>query len=368
MRILYRYYISPSEKNVTDRVQQLLNQIKDMENIISLSFLGYSSDSEYYQDEQLIKDEVIKIFRSSLPLVTYIIQPLADKQQLAVEVMTTDASCDRLEYEGIHYAYFQDEKEKFLLTEGLVFENDYFDENSNCSVAFSKMQHLLQKHSMQLNDIVRQWNYIGNITQEYQGRQIYQLFNDSRTRFYQQGNWEKGYPSATGIGMDCSKTIISLLCYTGACYPIDNPLQQPAHRYSSQVLLGKEADEKSTPKFERAKAIKAGIDYLCFISGTAAIRGEASMLDQHADSQVIQTLENISHLISADNLKRSGLRETCSQLQNLRIYIKKKEHYPLIENQIKQLYPHVPTLFVLADICRDELLVEIEGTATIYPS
>ncbi|MCS3200603.1 RidA family protein [Candidatus Bacteroides intestinigallinarum] len=66
--------------------------------------------------------------------------------------------------------------------------------------AFRKAEEILKTEQMNFGDIVRQWNYLENITDIAHGNQCYQDFNDVRTLFYASSEWESGYPAATGIG------------------------------------------------------------------------------------------------------------------------------------------------------------------------
>jgi hypothetical protein len=74
----------------------------------------------------------------------------------------------------------------------------------------------------------------------------------------------------------------ALLCKDGSVrvLGVDNPLQIAAHAYSQNVLLGEKdaaLPQKTTPKFERAKAVWKEDHGFVYVSGTAAIRGEQSL-------------------------------------------------------------------------------------------
>ena len=105
------------------------------------------------------------------------------------------------------------------------------------------------------------------------------LYTSVRTAFYAGSDWSNGYPAATGIGMNMGGVLIDVdaaMFHTPDVFatPIDNKLQVAAHAYSEQVL--EEArQKKTTPKFERAKSMTFRERRLVYISGTAAIRGEA---------------------------------------------------------------------------------------------
>ncbi len=62
--------------------------------------------------------------------------------------------------------------------------------------AFDLMVAILARENMSLNNLVRQWNYIGNILDVRNGYQNYQVFNEVRSEYY--GRYRKipGFPAA----------------------------------------------------------------------------------------------------------------------------------------------------------------------------
>ena len=83
-------------------------------------------------------------------------------------------------------------------------------------------------------------------------------------------------------------------------------------------------------------------------------------------AQTHESLDNIEALISEDNLDRHGLPGFGSSLEGLgmvRVYVKRNEDYPRIQAVCAKRIGEVPTIYVTADVCRPELLVEIEGIA-----
>ncbi len=82
--------------------------------------------------------------------------------------------------------------------------------------------------------------------------------------------------------------------------------------------------------------------------------------------QTHETLENIAELISERNLARHGLAGRGTTLQGLavaRVYIKHLTDYLAVRRVCEERLPGVPLTFVVADVCRTDLLVEIEGIA-----
>ena len=105
-----------------------------------------------------------------------------------------------------------------------------------------------------------------------------------------------------------------------------------------------------TPKFERAKRIRHGDGEVVLLSGTAAIVGERSVAHGDVEAQTATTIDNIGALIGA------------RRLSSLRAYVKHANDIPIVRRLCESAFGDVPAVFVTADVCRDELLVELEGT------
>ena len=181
------------------------------------------------------------------------------------------------------------------------------------------------------------------------------MFNNARSDFYGKTNWNNGFPAATGIGVNWGGVTVDLdaVVFAGtSCFatPIDNKLQVAAHAYSDQVLEAAH-QKKSTPKFERAKSITCGNERLIYISGTAAIRGEESLHGVGLERQLHITMENIAELVQQ------------TPLTMLRVYLKSATDYTMADQLLKDYKLGIPVSYMHADVCRDELLIEIEGIA-----
>ncbi|MGC8803225.1 MAG: hypothetical protein ACP5PS_05570, partial [Bacteroidales bacterium] len=150
--------------------------------------------------------------------------------------------------------------------------------------AFEQMNLILKSEGFTFGDVIRQWNYIERIIDFTDNSQHYQIFNDVRSNYYASSTFPYGYPSATGIGMSYNGIILEFLALKPASEthvkPIQSPVQTNAHQYSPRVLSNNQYTSlsclKSTPKFERGKAVYCPHGGMLFVSGTAAIKGEAS--------------------------------------------------------------------------------------------
>ena len=103
-----------------------------------------------------------------------------------------------------------------------------------------------------------------------------------------------------------------------------------------------------------------------FISGTASITGSATQHASDAVRQTEETLDNIAALIAEENLARHGLPGLGTSLASLglaRVYVKRPEDYAAVRAVCERRLGALPLTYAIADVCRKDLLVEIEGVA-----
>ena len=329
---------------------------------------GTSDNVEYYDLLRTLKSSIYEALGRVIP-VTLVPQYLLPKGGLSLDIYTIQGAENlRIEQmDGICHGIIEGGCESMLFIEGIPAPDFGTSVAEQSEQIFDRLDRVLSSYGFRVDDIIRQWNYIGNIVSYRNGKQNYQEFNDARTRYYNKGEWHNGYPAATGIGTSSEGIIVGAIAYrsTDQIYPIDNPLQVAAHIYSKRVLIDREANApKSTPKFERAKLIENERGACCFVSGTAAIRGEESVDAASAKMQTIKTIENIAHLVSEHNLIRHGCKPYALKPANLYVYIKRVEDFEQVQRVVEEVYPQVAAVYTLADICRDELLVEIEEILT----
>lgn len=356
-------------------VEELLGNCDPLKNIVRLVFWGCPRDNaEYVDQRQEIGRQVRAYFGNECPAFSYVAQkPLV--AGLMLEIHRTDDFFEGeifyREYRGKPYVLIQGQGYQELVAGGMGGKNVNEQIRIQAEEAMGQMKGLLNKEGFAINEIVRQWNYLEQITGMNEGRQRYQDFNDVRSGFYDAVSWRKGYPAATGIGTQWGGLLIDFTAVKTEeekCQflPLDNEWQVAAHAYSQKVLLGKEitGHKKTTPKFERAKVLLSDKEGMIYVSGTAAIRGEQSLAGVGILKQTETTLENIGFLISQRNLLKVGISGE-GQLQMIRIYLKHAEDLAVVEEYVRQCFGPMPVSYLLADICRAELLIEVEGIAKI---
>jgi enamine deaminase RidA (YjgF/YER057c/UK114 family) len=172
------------------------------------------------------------------------------------------------------------------------------------------------------------------------------------------------YPASTGIGTrEHGLVIASLAVQTDRedvkILSLENPQQKSAFDYP------KEYSDKS-PKFSRATAIRMGDYMTTWVSGTASIVDSETVFPGDIEKQTDQTLDNIEKLIAAENFKRLGWSDagaTLAELAKIRVYVKNPEDYEKCRETCERRLGKVPAIYAHADVCRPDLLVEIEGVA-----
>lgn len=367
-------YFQSSEKTLATAVCELLSYIQNQDNIISLSFFGKCSDADYNANILDIRFLVSEHFRKS-PLVSFIPQSLIEPSVFGLEITRLKTiENGRIEFkqlDDLPYAIVDLSWGKTMLVDGVqatCVQQGYAEQGDS---VFAKINAIFKLEKFEIHNIIRQWNYIGRIVDFENGNQHYQLFNNARSKFYNNSTFTNGYPAATGISMSINCLFVSVIAVkpnsNSKILPIDNSLQIPAYKYSESVLVDGKTDHlKTTPKFERAKLLASANDCIIFVSGTAAIRNESSLDADDVVQQTIDTIANINYLISQDNLAKNGWSvPSKSILSSIRVYLKNKNDFETVQSEVINAWPNIHSIYLEAEVCRPELLVEIEGVAEI---
>lgn len=362
--------VDSSEKRFEMAVGDVMARI-ELKSLVRITFFVDSHNNrEYAEKLQILRDSTSQIFGDTMPAWSLVAQTTLGDMRFAAEVcsLSDDNEGFELDYQPFGVVVRGEGYEE-IVAGGI--DGDCVNQTlaEQCKSIFEQMEAILAKYNCGVERIVRQWNYIEHITRMEDGEQNYQVLNDARSEFYAKGDWSKaGYPAATGIGSTAGGVVVdfnALVRCDGAQYvALDNPLQIAAHVYSDCLLLG-EAEVKTTPKFERAKGVAAeGVRPMIYVSGTAAIRGEES-LEISAAEQTVITMENIAYLLSKENQERYGVVGELEDMEcgNLRVYIKYATDFKQVKAEVERMAPGVPSIYLFGDVCRDELLVEIEGVA-----
>jgi enamine deaminase RidA (YjgF/YER057c/UK114 family) len=140
---------------------------------------------------------------------------------------------------------------------------------------------------------------------------------------------------------------------------LENPQQTPAYAYGPQ-------HSPQSPKFSRAMALVLGRYATTWVSGTASIVNSESRHAGDIARQTEQTIDNIERLVAPENFAVHGVRGAgagLSDFAKIRVYLKRAEDFAQCRAVCERRFGSVPAIYAIADVCRPELLVEIEGIA-----
>ena len=206
--------------------------------------------------------------------------------------------------------------------------------------------------------IVKGWNYLSDINQGEGDEERYKTFCLGRGEALDAA-WRQDYlPAGTGVGGDAGSGLrVTLLASQERPLLVENPRQVSAYRYPRQY-------GPKSPSFSRAATIGDDQRWL-FISGTAAIVGHDSLHVSSIEGQIGETLRNWSSLFDAYEALGNP-RPTLTDAAWFRIYLRNGSDLPLARSLLDEAgLPLHRTRFFRADICRRELLFEMDGAIAL---
>lgn len=204
--------------------------------------------------------------------------------------------------------------------------------------------------------LLRVWNYFPGINEEQDGLTRYQRFCVGRYHAFADFNpeFENMLPAASVVGMEAPGLLIYFLASREAGMPVENPRQVSAYRYPPRY-------SPRSPSFCRAMAKDWGRRCHLYVSGTASIVGHDTHHVGQVQAQSAEVLRNIQALLEqAARVTGTDFRRGSEAL--LKVYIRRAADFPVVrETVVDQLGDRVCVLYLQGDLCRADLLVEIEA-------
>lgn len=205
--------------------------------------------------------------------------------------------------------------------------------------------------------IWRIWNYISAINEGAGDDERYRLFCVGRARALAATGLdmpEIGYPAATAVGNPLGARALRLtwIAAREPGQPVESPRQLSAYHYPRRY-------GPASPNFSRAMLAPSG---LLLVSGTASIVGHETQHDGNPAAQLHETLDNLEALIEQARVAGSFPHSPLGPSSLLKVYLRRTVDLPAVKQVLRERLGHsVPTLILSADICRADLLVEIEA-------
>ncbi len=213
----------------------------------------------------------------------------------------------------------------------------------------------------------RTWNYLAKINLVTYGVERYRQFNEGRQLgFASRSRTVLGHvPAACALGTLDGPLNIGFIAAKTPTVSIENPRQVSAYHYPSRYGA-------KSPTFSRAAIAMVDDQPLLFLSGTASIVGHETVHLGDVTAQTHESVNNIEAILaSASGTKvpsqHAGVEVNKTwQLHDLdlRVYIRHTEDFESVQAVLQTRFlksPAVQPVYVQMDICRDDLLVEIEG-------
>ncbi len=211
-------------------------------------------------------------------------------------------------------------------------------------------------------ELLRVWNFIPDIHAEHAGLERYRQFNLGRQDAFLAARRDvmSGSPAASALGRHTGPFTVDFLAGKTAGLTLENPRQTPAWQYPQEF-------GPRSPTFSRALLLPTAPGHLTLcISGTASIVGHASQHLGDAAAQTTETLRNLQALIEVANA--NGQARFCLQDLACTVYVRHPQDLDRVRHALEACVgPQSPAaqhaIYLRADICRAELLMEIEAHA-----
>ena len=100
------------------------------------------------------------------------------------------------------------------------------------------------------------------------------------------------------------------------------------------------------------------------ISGTASVVGHETHHDNPTD-QIVESIRNVNHLLEEGQRLLGGEQPRLGESGVLRVYVRNANDLQQIQLAASQIIPaDIPRLYLNGDVCRSDLLTEVDGIVT----
>ncbi len=213
--------------------------------------------------------------------------------------------------------------------------------------------------------LIRVWNYVPSIIKDLDDPkydcEIYRCFNHGRYTAFKNhfganhSKWK--IPAASAVG--CNDQMMKIEFFASDVNPvyINNKIQTPSIDYSEKY-------GNVPPVFSRGVIFKKNNQTFLISAGTASVVNEETLHKNNLYGQLMQSIQNLRILTSQFNLKQYNVHYSfgLEDLVLLRTYYRKESDRQFLSKMLKKIVvSNCQLSFLKADICRKDLLVELEG-------
>ncbi|MFH2008461.1 MAG: hypothetical protein ABI333_17880 [bacterium] len=332
------------KKGISVLQEKVYGSCADLEMILNARSVAY--------EKQGLKLEVPPTFIEGAPCIGGL---LAGVQIIGVECHSEEARVETIRYRGAPVGHeLRLPGCRKLFYTGVSGFDLGADRNvtEQCGAMFDTAEAMLQDQGLSSKDIVRTWIYMARLLDWY--GEFNRVRTSCFTRYGILNNDGRGVlPASTGIqgkriaGEEIFMDVLAIRSDDAERYqatPMCNVRQNEAYDYGSSFSRGMAVAFDGKPEL--------------WVSGTASINDEGKTV-HHGDeqNQVVETVLAIAALLEGQG---SRLRDICQATA----YCKSDCDYQAFERIVDYLdMKDIPFVPVLADVCRDELLFEIDSVA-----
>ena len=263
------------------------------------------------------------------------------------EVWTSDAPVTACGHDGIVGA-----GDSNILFASLTLEQHAGEAlDTLVSQAYTRIFKFIDHHGYR--NLLRTWHYFPQINGNENGLERYRSFNIGRHEAFVANDrsiGEHSVPAASALGSDSGSLTIYFMACKQPGKAVENPRQVKAYHYPN--LYG-----PRSPAFVRAMSITLGGQHCFFISGTASIVGHETVHPSDVEKQASETLLNIRTL-----LKQAPCYDATSRML-LKVYLRHAHDLNIVRAKVQAEFgaTSCKAVYLHANICRSDLLLEIEG-------
>ena len=225
--------------------------------------------------------------------------------------------------------------------------------------AYERIQDFLARHGGL--HLWRVWHYLGSINEGEGDDERYRRFCVGRHRAVAgPRGFEAALPAATAIGMEGGGLLIFAVAGRRAGLQVENPRQVSAFRYPRDY-------GPISPSFSRATLLPWADGASLLVSGTSSIVGHVSLHEGDAAAQLRQTADNLQAL-AAHAPRAAGLPALVFRPESFTVYLRREDDLAAVAPLLPALFGDTPLQVLRGDVCRRELLVEVEAVYRAAPA
>lgn len=249
-----------------------------------------------------------------------------------------------------------DDDVRWSCSQDVLFATLYVDERRHSDLrlatheAYATLLRFIRERGYP--NLLRAWNYMPDINGGESDEERYKQFCHGRHDAFSAESYSASdFPAACALGHHSDHTVVYLLAAKQPAVHFENPRQLSAYQYPREYGI-------RSPSFARASVAIRDLSTQLYLSGTASITGHQSYFPGDIGQQLNLTTDNIKILLDSIG---EHFSQPSPELGLIKVYLRHVAHIDEVEAVLKNYMPEGNYLIVKSDICRSELLIEIDG-------